>query len=198
MNLYSQHDPSYDRLTLGTSNLTIHGYGCFLCSIATLYQHSPVELLKVPGGFTQDGLLIPDVLAKACEGGSLGTQSLPSGGMWQIAMTDHYAHLGYPTHFFCMNPDAKEQIDPLKFPCVVEPLSYNIVQYRPFTNVKLDLHQVPLAGPFPDVPANDSAVDAVAWAKTRGFMTGEQDGNFHPDEPVTRRQLAVVLHRALQ
>lgn len=160
MNLYSQHDPAYDRLTLGTSNLTIHGFGCFLCSIATLYQVSPKDLLQLPNIFNAQGLLFPGTLAAAF-GGTYADEGSSKPDGWCIAMTNHYASLGYPTHFFCVNPQTKQQIDPLKFPAIVEPLSYEIKDYRSFTNIKLDL-SVPPAG-----PTIAGLTKALQW--TQGF-----------------------------
>lgn len=50
-------------------------------------------------------------------------------------------------------------------------------------------------GPFPDVAAGDPAAEAIAFCKRNGLMIGRGDGLFHPDEPVTRRELAVVVKR---
>jgi hypothetical protein len=134
--MYSQHDPAYDRLLLGKSKLTIHGYGCFLTSIANLYGVHPTELLKVKGGVTDTGLVVSSVLAKYCGGEVLPTtKTAPKG--WCIGMTDQYKNQGFPTHFLCVNMDTKQQIDPLDFPCNIEPLTYKIVEFRPFTGVKL-------------------------------------------------------------
>lgn len=136
--MFSQHDPAYDRLLLGKSKLTIHGYGCLLVSIANLYQKSPVELLKVAGGVTADGLVVSNILAQYCGGAALPkTTQPPVLNQWCIAMTDKFKEQGFPTHFFCVNMATKQQIDPLDFPAQIEPLSYPIVEWRPFTNVKL-------------------------------------------------------------
>lgn len=133
--MFSQHDPAYDRLLLGNSKLTIHGYGCFLVSIANLYGVHPRTLLQVWGGITDTGLVVSGKLAEYCGGKALKrTKKAPKG--WCIAMTDYYKKQGYPTHFFCVNMDAKVQVDPLDFPAKIEPLTYPIVEYRPFTNVR--------------------------------------------------------------
>ena len=139
MQLYSQRDSAYSQLKLGASNLTVGADGCFLCSLATLYQHSPVELLKVPGAFLPSGLLIPEVIAAYC-GGAVSASD-PSmlvsdpNKHWCIGMTNHYASVGYPTHFFLVNEATKQMVDPLCFPALVSGLNYNVVQYRYFTNV---------------------------------------------------------------
>ena len=39
------------------------------------------------------------------------------------------------------------------------------------------------------------AWEAIKWVQEAGLMSGYPDGNFYPDEPVTRAQLAVILHR---
>lgn len=35
----------------------------------------------------------------------------------------------------------------------------------------------------------------ILWAKERGIMEGYPDGTFRPDQPITRAELAAVLHR---
>nr|WP_325213653.1 serine hydrolase [uncultured Oscillibacter sp.] len=47
--------------------------------------------------------------------------------------------------------------------------------------------------PYPDVP--EAYQDAVAWADSVGVSGGVSEGRFAPDSPVTRSQLAVMLHR---
>ena len=39
------------------------------------------------------------------------------------------------------------------------------------------------------------AVKDIDWAVERGLMKGYPDGTFKPDKPVTRAELAVILHR---
>lgn len=49
---------------------------------------------------------------------------------------------------------------------------------------------------FTDVA--DSAAwyyDAVYWAAANGIVSGMGDGSFHPDDPVTREQIAAILYR---
>ncbi len=46
------------------------------------------------------------------------------------------------------------------------------------------------------VPARYYA--AVTWAKQSGVMSGYGDGMFHPDDPITREQLAAMLHRFIE
>ena len=46
---------------------------------------------------------------------------------------------------------------------------------------------------FPDVEAGTYYADAVAWARTKGVVSGYKDGRFGPNDPVTREQLAAML-----
>lgn len=195
MILYSQHDPSYDRKTLGVSKLTVHGYGCFLVSMANLFQKSPIELLSVSNGITPDGLLNASVMAKYCGGEYLGQKTTGQG--WQIAQTDHYAAQGFSTHFFCVNLQERKQIDPLNFPAKVEPLSYRIVNIRIFTDVALPPgnFETPLQGPFPDVKPNAWSADAITFCKNNGFMKGYETGLFNPKGSITREEIAVIVQR---
>lgn len=53
----------------------------------------------------------------------------------------------------------------------------------------------PVASAFPDVPDNTWYTTAVAWATENGVVKGFSDGKFHPDNPVTRQEIMVLLHR---
>jgi N-acetylmuramoyl-L-alanine amidase len=46
---------------------------------------------------------------------------------------------------------------------------------------------------FPDVPAGHWAAADIKFVKDNKLMVGKSDGKFHPDEPLTRAQMAVVL-----
>lgn len=167
MNLYSQRDPLYKSLKLGSSALTVGDYGCFLCSIANLYQKPPTELLTVAGAFDDDGTLHSDTLAKFC-GGSAGAKTTEAPEGWCIAQTDHYASKGFATHFFCVNAQTKEQIDPLAFPATILPLTFAIQFYRPFTNVALKSGAVTEPAKAPDKPAAPKkASDRAAERKSK-------------------------------
>lgn len=136
----SQHDPAYRGLYLGKSKLSVTGYGCFATSLGTLFQKSIAEIMAIQGGITDDGMVVAAVIAKACGGTALPSTAIAPKG-WCIAVTNKYAQQGFPTHFFCVNMDTKQQIDPLDFPAQPEPLTYSIVEYRPFTGVKLAIVQ---------------------------------------------------------
>lgn len=47
----------------------------------------------------------------------------------------------------------------------------------------------------PDVGADFWAAESVRWAISTGTMEGYPDGTFRPDEPVTRAEIATILHR---
>ena len=51
------------------------------------------------------------------------------------------------------------------------------------------------SSPFSDVPAGKYYTNAVIWAQSEGVVSGFSDGKFHPDENVTREQLATILYR---
>ena len=48
---------------------------------------------------------------------------------------------------------------------------------------------------FSDVNSSVSYYKAIQWAVSRGIIVGFKDGTFRPNEPVTRRQVAVMLWR---
>ena len=49
--------------------------------------------------------------------------------------------------------------------------------------------------PFSDVPDGSTHAEGIVWAAGRGLIEGYDDGTFRPGEPVTRGQLATILHR---
>ena len=51
------------------------------------------------------------------------------------------------------------------------------------------------ASTFADVSPDAGYANAVAWAEEKGLVTGYGNGNFGPDDPVTREQAAVILYR---
>ena len=50
-------------------------------------------------------------------------------------------------------------------------------------------------GVFKDVRSGQWYTDAIAWAGLSGIVTGYSDGNFGPDDAVTREQLITILYR---
>ncbi len=51
---------------------------------------------------------------------------------------------------------------------------------------------------FPDVAGGQWYSEAVRWAASEGVITGYDNGNFGPSDPITREQLAVMLYRYAQ
>lgn len=51
------------------------------------------------------------------------------------------------------------------------------------------------AGAFADVPEDAWYADAVSWADEHGIAVGYGDGNFGPEDTITREQLATILLR---
>lgn len=91
-------------------------------------------------------------------------------------MTNKFAP-DFPTHFFCVNMDTKQQIDPLDFPAQIEPLTYPIVEYRPFTKVTL-------------VNPMTWQEEAKKWATENGIISGGWDA---PDAPMSQVRVAAAL-----
>jgi len=51
---------------------------------------------------------------------------------------------------------------------------------------------------FPDVNANDWYADVVSKAVASGIIVGDSNGNFRPNDPISRQEAAVVLTRAFK
>lgn len=48
---------------------------------------------------------------------------------------------------------------------------------------------------FEDVKAGSYYENAIIWAEANGIVSGYGNGNFGPDDPITREQMAVILYR---
>jgi S-layer homology domain len=48
---------------------------------------------------------------------------------------------------------------------------------------------------FPDVPDDHVHANGIAWAAENGLMVGYDNGNFGPEDPVTRGQLSTIFLR---
>lgn len=195
LKFYSQKDPAFSPLNLGPSKLHIGGYGCFLMSLATFFQKSPLELLKIANAILPSGDLISSVIARECGGEALPATSIPPAG-WCIGITDRYKPQ-FPTHFLLVNVTTGQQIDPLDFPAKPEPISYSFIKYRPFTNGKLPNTPLTLAtGPFPDVEPERWSAPAIDAAKQLGIVTGYADGTFKPTQPITREEAVALVMKS--
>jgi len=51
---------------------------------------------------------------------------------------------------------------------------------------------------FADVPADEWFSNAIVWAHSRGIVTGRTQEIFAPADPITRQEVAVMLHRYAQ
>ena len=52
-----------------------------------------------------------------------------------------------------------------------------------------------LENPFKDVPAKEWYTEAVIWAAANGIVNGTGDGEFSPEDDITREQVATIFHR---
>ena len=57
------------------------------------------------------------------------------------------------------------------------------------------VNEVKNEGPFYDVSRSAWYCDAVEYCKTRLLLAGDPDGNFRPEDPVSRAEAATVLKR---
>ena len=51
---------------------------------------------------------------------------------------------------------------------------------------------------FEDVSSNSSDAEAIRWAAGEKIASGYGNGNFGPDDPLTRAQLATIVYRYIQ
>jgi len=51
--------------------------------------------------------------------------------------------------------------------------------------------------PFDDVYYGDNYTGPINWVYSEGIMNGHSDGLFHPDDPIRRQDMALVIHRYL-
>jgi N-acetylmuramoyl-L-alanine amidase len=54
------------------------------------------------------------------------------------------------------------------------------------------------ANPYGDVASNRWSAAKIQFAKANNIVSGYQDGNFRPDQPVTRAELMAVMRRAAE
>lgn len=63
-------------------------------------------------------------------------------------------------------------------------------------DLKVQLPAQAVAQPYPDVMTSRWSVNKIQWAKDNQIVSGYPDGNFRPEQPVTRAELMAVLKRA--
>lgn len=128
MTEYSQNDPRWRRQHLGNSNLTIGADGCVITSLGMLSDRTPDDVngtLRTHGGFQGAAVIwntAASVLGLVYDAETTRPTILPC-----IAVTDHYAHSGFPTHYFVLL-DNGQIIDPLDGKTKANP--YRIIGYR--------------------------------------------------------------------
>ena len=63
---------------------------------------------------------------------------------------------------------------------------------------RLDGNPNATASNFIDVEQNQYYTNAVAWASANGIVSGYGNGNFGPNDTITREQMAAILYRYAQ
>ena len=67
----------------------------------------------------------------------------------------------------------------------------------PWDRLFSDLVPKPVSGPFPDVAGDRWSAGHIQRCKDAGWMKGNDAGLFHPDQALTREQMAVILARLM-
>ena len=147
MEKYTQRNPKYKYVKLGTCNTTLWNDGCFVCSLSMLTnKYNPEEvnlLLRNNGGYSNGCMVNSKKAAEILELEYKGITKSKSESIC-IAETNHFASKGVPQHFFVFAPkgtvnDVCDMIlDPLDNPCYWRENKYNIVSYRLFAENKPD------------------------------------------------------------
>lgn len=136
MEYYSQRDPSWSGLYLGTSKETIGSAGCVVTSLAMLAGMKPYQVnmrLRDYGGFKSGNIVIWDQAAKLLALNYDGDRTRPL-HFPTIAETHHFEP-NVPQHFFLVLENGRI-VDPLDGKEKENP--YEIVSYR---NVWTDKHK---------------------------------------------------------
>tara|TARA_R110000868_G_scaffold13556_1_gene63064 strand:+ start:625 stop:1170 length:546 start_codon:yes stop_codon:yes gene_type:complete len=129
--LYSQHDPEYGGMKLGTTN--VYEDGCVVSSLSTLFQVEPNWIISLKGVINSRGECD---ISRFMEylGGKIPYRGKIAPNGWCLAKTNYYKKF----HYFCYNRDTGECIDPLLNPTARQPNRYPIIEYIWLTNIKLD------------------------------------------------------------
>lgn len=132
MKNYSQKDKRWAKLLIGSTNLSMKYFGCFVVALSIIDGRTPAEVLNIlnrNNAFNSNGMLISEVAAKALGLSYDGYTTQPQ-KMDCIAETDHFKKDGFEQHFFVLLKSGKI-IDPLDGRTKDNP--YNIVSYRLFS-----------------------------------------------------------------
>lgn len=166
MNFYSQHDPEYKKIKLGTCTTTLYESSCFLTSFCNfLLLHgvtlTPIELnemCKKKGWFT-NGCMFNAAAAAKHFGFSYEKRYLKDvkavPGIC-IMETNKYAPK-FPQHFTLYDPAKNQRVDPLdSFTPVWEKNDYPIVSYRVLEKLKIDSPITQTTPPVPPVQPTET------------------------------------------
>lgn len=73
---------------------------------------------------------------------------------------------------------------------IAEAIANGILEYLGIEKEGMNMGSV-----FKDVPDNHWAIKDIQWAKEKGLIKGDGNGNFGIGKPITREEFVVVLHR---
>ncbi len=91
------------------------------------------------------------------------------------------------------DPNASQYVVVVNFPAATADLDFKGVDVR----WQRQISPAPAVPTFNDVPTSDAAFAFVEALAASGITAGCGAGNFCPDAPLTRRQMAVFLSKAL-
>ncbi len=66
-----------------------------------------------------------------------------------------------------------------------------------FLTASLLVYPAFAASTFPDVDASEEYAEAIEYLNSVGIMVGDDQGNFNPDKPVSRAEMATIICRLL-
>lgn len=129
MIFYSQKNPQWANVKLGTCADTIGKSGCKITCLASFCGRNPFEVnVLIP---YVNGCLTNDETAAKALGLYFGGKSTTKPDHDCIAETNHYKSKGVPQHFFILLADGT-CVDPLDLDPKPKKNPYNIVSYRLF------------------------------------------------------------------
>lgn len=165
---FSQHNPVYKKIKLGTCRNTIWQSGCKLCSLAMLTYNDPIKLNEylIDNNLYTRGCLIDDAKVSKALGIKFGGRTVKKPKFICMAETNHFAPK-VPQHFFVFAPKGTVSevsdlmLDPLDNYKTMswQPVKYKVKSYRLFHEKKL--------WSFSSKPVEDKEMKAaLAWNKS--------------------------------
>lgn len=198
--------PLYD-VTIASTN-----YGKITCSANKAAQKTRVTLTATP----DEGYVLGSLEVRSTQGGKLTLEEL-GGGRYAFSMP------AYAVEIVATFRAEKAPVSPAKPPFTDTAVSawyYDAVCYvyeKGMMNGVSDtafgpevttsramivtilhrLEDTPAAKTpdFPDVADGQYYTAAVGWAAEKGIVNGYETGEFRPNDPITREQLAAILYR---